>query len=167
MYTSPHRQPRWSRWTLTPQYPVSLETALYLIRSTLLRLNDADFSGNYSVLRDLASPAFQSANTDAHLAEVFRNLRRRRVDLSPVALEAPHLTAAPTLYGDGTLQLSGFFPTRPLQISFSLKFADVYGYWRLIAIAVGTPKAPLVKKPPTRGRAARKDSKGPTHHHSS
>ena len=40
--------------------PVSLEQALYLIRSTLLRLNDANRSGNYTVLRDLAAPDFQA-----------------------------------------------------------------------------------------------------------
>jgi hypothetical protein len=38
------------------QLPVPLEQALYLIRSTLLTLNDANRTGNYTVLRDLASP---------------------------------------------------------------------------------------------------------------
>ena len=35
--------------------PVTLEKALYLIRSTLLTLNDANRTGNYTVLRDLAA----------------------------------------------------------------------------------------------------------------
>jgi len=39
-----------------PAMPVSTEQALYLIRSTLLTLNDANRSGNYTVLRDLAAP---------------------------------------------------------------------------------------------------------------
>ena len=38
-----------------PQLPVSLEQALYLIRSTLLSLNDANRTGNYTVLRDLGA----------------------------------------------------------------------------------------------------------------
>ena len=38
--------------------PVSIEQTLYLIRATLLTLNDANRSGNYSVLRDLAAPDF-------------------------------------------------------------------------------------------------------------
>jgi hypothetical protein len=45
--------------------PVSVEQALYLIRSTLLTLNDANRSGNYTVLRDLATPDFQARNTAA------------------------------------------------------------------------------------------------------
>ena len=35
---------------------ISNEQALYLVRSTLLTLNDANRSGNYTVLRDLAGP---------------------------------------------------------------------------------------------------------------
>ena len=45
--------------------PVSDEQALYLIRSTLSTLSDANRSGNYSVLRDLAAPDFQARNTAA------------------------------------------------------------------------------------------------------
>jgi hypothetical protein len=48
-----------------PPMPVSLEQALYLIRSTLLTLNDANRTGNYTVLHDLASPEFQARNTAA------------------------------------------------------------------------------------------------------
>jgi hypothetical protein len=57
--------------------PVSTEQALYLVRSTLLTLNDANLSGNYSVLRDLAAPDFQARNTAADLAQTFSDLRRR------------------------------------------------------------------------------------------
>jgi flagellar motor protein MotB len=42
-----------------PAMPVSTEQALYLVRSTLLTLNDANQSGNYTVLRDLAAPDFR------------------------------------------------------------------------------------------------------------
>jgi hypothetical protein len=51
--------------------PVSVEQAFYLIRSTLLTLNDANRSGNYSVLRDLAAPDFQAKNSAADLADSF------------------------------------------------------------------------------------------------
>lgn len=134
-----------------PRYPVSLEQALYLIRSTLLTLNDANRSGNYTVLRDLAAPTFQAENTDADLADDFKDLRRRRIDLYAVALDTPHLIAAPALDQDGMLQLSGFFPTRPLRITFDLKFQDVSGQWRLFGISVATPQAPPAKSPATRG----------------
>ncbi|XUJ36695.1 hypothetical protein ACQ5SK_19580 [Bradyrhizobium japonicum] len=52
---------------MQPSLPVSLEQALYLIRSTLLSLNDANRTGNYTVLRDLAAPDFQARNAAADL----------------------------------------------------------------------------------------------------
>lgn len=140
--------------TARPRYPVSLDQALYLVRSTLLTLNNADRSGNYTVLRDLASPRFQAENTDADLAGHFKDLRRRRIDLYAVALEAPHLTTPPALDNDGMLQLKGYFPTRPLRITFNLKFQDVSGHWRLFAISVGTPKAPPSKSSAASSRTA-------------
>ena len=65
--------------------PVSTEQALYLIRSTILTLNDANRSGNYTVLRDLAAPDFQSRNTTTDLSQIFSDLRRRNFDLYAVA----------------------------------------------------------------------------------
>jgi hypothetical protein len=129
--------------------PLSIEQTLYLIRSTLLTLNDANRSGNYSVLRDLAAPDFQARNTAADLAQIFADLRRRNFDLFGVALLAPQLTAAPTLDAERRLRLTGFFPTRPQQINFDLSFQLVGDRWRLFGIAVATPEAPpLAPAPP-------------------
>ncbi len=122
-----------------PTLPVTLEQALYLIRSTLLTLNDANRSGNYSVLRDLAAPDFQAKNTAADLAQSFADLRRRNFDLFSVALAAPQLTNPP-VDGGGMLRLTGLFPTRPLQINFDLLFQNVSGQWRLFGISVATPQ---------------------------
>src|SRR5262249_39647709 len=121
---------------------ISSEQALYLVRSTLLRLNDANLSGNYTVLRDLAAPDFRAKNTAADLAQAFTDLRRRNFDLFAVALLEPKLTTGPELDDKGRLHLAGFFPTRPLQIHFDLTFESVGGHWRLWGINVATPQAP-------------------------
>ncbi|WP_269930965.1 hypothetical protein [Aminobacter sp. HY435] len=121
--------------------PVSLEQALYLIRSTLLTLNDANRSGNYTVLHDLAAPDFQANNTAADLGQNFSDLRHRNFDLYGVALLAPQFTEAPALDQNGLLHLNGFFPTQPQQIRFDLAFQVAAGQWRLFAIAVATPEA--------------------------
>jgi hypothetical protein len=122
--------------------PISAQQATYLVRSALLRLNDANRSGNYTVLRDLAAPDFQARNSPADLAQSFADLRRRNFDLFAVALLAPEFTAAPAAEKNGTTRLSGFFPTRPLLIRFDLIFQSVNGTWRLYAISVSTPDAP-------------------------
>lgn len=125
-----------------PALPVSLEQALYLIRSTLLTLNDANRSGNYTVLRDLASPDFQVKNTAADLAQIFSDLRKRNFDLHAVAISAPQLTVAPRIEQNNMLRLSGYFPTQPLRINFDMLFQNVGGQWRLFGLSVATPQAP-------------------------
>jgi hypothetical protein len=130
------------------QLPVSLEQALYLIRSTLLTLNDANRSGNYTVLRELAAPNFQSKNSAADLGTVFSDLRARKIDLFPVALLAPQLSSPPSLVNNGMLRLTGTFPTQPLQISFDLLFENVAGQWRLFGISVQTPQAQAASPTP-------------------
>ncbi|WP_025032980.1 hypothetical protein [Bradyrhizobium sp. DOA9] len=124
-----------------PSLPVSLEQALYLIRSTLLTLNDANRTGNYTVLRDLAAPDFQARNTAADLGLNFLDLRRRNFDLYGAALLAPQFTDAPALDQWGMLRLAGYIPTQPQQIKFDLTFQTVAGQWRLFAIAIATPDA--------------------------
>ena len=134
--------------------PVSIEQALYLVRSTLLTLNDANLSGNYSVLRDLAAPDFQARNTAADLGQTFSDLRRRNFDLYGAALLAPQLTVVPALDQSGMLHLAGYIPTRPQQINFDLVFQVVGNRWRLYSISIATPEAapaqPQAQAPPPR-----------------
>ena len=125
--------------------PISSGQAVYLVRSTLMMLNDANRSGNYSVLRDLASPDFQARNSAADLAQNFADLRRRQFDLFAAALLEPHLTVVPALDANGRLQLTGFFPTSPSRINFDLIFQPVSGEWRLLAVSVATPPAPATQ----------------------
>jgi len=134
--------------------PVSIEQALYLVRSTLLTLNDANLSGNYTVLRDLAAPDFQARNTAADLGQTFSDLRRRNFDLYGAALLAPQLTVVPALDQSGMLHLAGYIPTRPQQINFDLMFQVVGNRWRLYSISIVTPEAvpaqPQAQAPPAR-----------------
>jgi hypothetical protein len=125
--------------------PISHGQAVYLVRSALMTLNDANRSGNYSVLRDLAAPDFQARNSAADLAQSFADLRRRNFDLFAVGLLAPQFTAGPALDSSGRLRLTGFFPTNPLRISFDLTFQSVGGQWRLLEISVATPPAPATQ----------------------
>lgn len=137
------------RWAVQPaaaatkkaSEPIGIEQTLYLIRSSLLTLNDANRSGNYSVLRDLAAPDFQAKNSAADLAMIFSDLRARKVDLFAVALVAPKLSAPPALDANKMLRLTGSFPTTPLRIDFDLRFQNVGGFWLLYGVSVATPKA--------------------------
>ena len=123
-----------------------------LIRTALLTLNDAVQTGNFTVLRDKASPSFQAANTAAKLGMIFQNLVRQSVDLSAVSIITPQLTDKPAIDANGRLRLKGNFPGTPVRIDFDLLFESVAGRWRLFGISVapattGAPGAPAAAQP--------------------
>ena len=126
---------------------------LILIRSALIALDQGNKTGNYTVLRDLGAPAFQT-NTAARLAEIFVAQRRDNIDLSGVAVLDPQLTLLPQVEPNGMLRMAGFFPSVPTQVNFELIYAPVNGQWRLFGISVNlgqaAPAAPAaeVRPPP-------------------
>jgi len=117
------------------------ESTLVLIRSTLLRLDDALKTGNYTVLRDLGAPSFREANTAGRLHEIFGNLSAQRIDMSTVAILAPKLPQPPTVDQNGRLRISGNFPGDPVQLNFDLAFEAVAHRWRLFGISVNLAKS--------------------------
>jgi hypothetical protein len=123
---------------------------LILIRETMLALDQANKTGNYTVLRDLGSPAFQQNNA-ARLGEIFASERRDNLDLSGVAVLEPQLSLLPQIEPNGLLHMTGFFPSAPEQINFDVAYAPVNGQWRLFGISVGLahsgPAAPTAPPP--------------------
>jgi hypothetical protein len=124
---------------------------LILIRSSLLALDQANKTGNYTVLRDIGAPAFQN-NTAARLGEIFAKLRSDNLDLSGEAVLDPQLSLLPQIEASGLMHMSGFFPSVPSQVNFDLAFAAVNGQWRLFGISVSigqmAPAAPQPTAPP-------------------
>lgn len=112
-----------------------------LIRTTLVALNHANQTGNYTVLRDLGAPGFQSANSAAKLGEIFNALRGRNLDLGPLVVVEPKLVRPAAIADQGMLRITGFFPTKPEQVNFDLVFEPVGAQWRLFGLAVNTSPA--------------------------
>jgi hypothetical protein len=132
---------------------------LILIRSALLALDQANKTGNYTVLRDLGAPGFQ-VNTAARLAEIFAKQRNDNLDLSGVAAIDPQLSLLPQIETNGLMRMAGFFPSVPSQVNFELAFAPVNGQWRLFGLSVSIGQAapaapdspaPAPAKPPRNG----------------
>jgi len=114
--------------------------ALYLVRSTLMTLDDANRTGNYSVLRQLASPSFQQANSAGQLADAFA-AQRARLDLSVAALAQPHWDQPPAIGPDRLLRLVGDYIVETERLRFALAFEATAGAWRLFEIHVGLEAA--------------------------
>ena len=123
---------------------------LILIRSSLIALDQANKTGNYTVLRDLGAPGF-AVNTSATLAEIFARQRKEGLDFSGVAVLEPQLTVLPQIEANGMMRMAGFFPSVPKQLNFELGFAPVAGEWRLFGISVNVgsaaPAAPETPPP--------------------
>ena len=105
-----------------------------LIKNTIIALNQANLTGNYSVLRELGTPAFQARNSTARLSEIFAKLRRDRVDMSGIVLLEPKLTSAQRRKNQ--MRLTGFFESKPIRIRFDAAYFNIGGRMRLHGLAV-------------------------------
>ena len=123
-----------------PVIPDGYQLSL-LIYATLTALDQANSTGNYTVLRSLAAPEFQRLNPPSALANVFAKYRERHVVLAPIMLFQPKLIEEPAIGSDGLLRLKGFFPTQPLRIGFELAFQMVGSNWRLMTLSVAPSPA--------------------------
>jgi hypothetical protein len=112
------------------------EHMLGLIRTTIVAVNQANQTGNYTVLRDLGAPDFRNANDASRLASIFQVLREQGIDFSPLLQIPPEVSEAPAIDALGLLHLVGFFPTEPLRVNFDLSFQAEKGRWRPYTISV-------------------------------
>ena len=113
---------------------------LTLIKTSIIALNQANQANDYSVLYKTAAPGFQKANPEAKLAETFAKFREAKLDLSPIVNFQPKVKQ-PELTEQGYLRLTGYFPTKPLQVNFDLLYENVQGDWKLYGIALAPVKA--------------------------
>ena len=122
-----------------------------LIWSSMAALDQANQTGNYSVLRDLGAPSFQTNNSAATLGGIFQQLRNQQVDLGYTLVVGPTLQFPPAIVQGGLLRVRGNFPLRPAPIAFDLLFQNISGQWRIFGIAV----APIVSPAPQSGSTRR------------
>ena len=107
-----------------------------LVWSAMAALDQANQTGNYSVLRDLGAPSFQTNNSAATLGAIFESLRAQQVDLGYTLVVMPTLEIAPQIVEGGLLRVRGTFPMRPSILGFDLLFENIAGQWRIFGIAV-------------------------------
>src|SRR5436190_13788083 len=63
----------------TPSTVPDFRGQVMLIRNTITALNHGNISGNYTVLRDLATEQFRQRNTAGDLASTFATLRKAKM----------------------------------------------------------------------------------------
>jgi hypothetical protein len=129
-----------------------------LIKTTIIAVNQANMTGNYTLLRDLGTPDFQRSNNATRLAEAFASLRQRNLDLAPILFITPKLAGPPSLQQNGSIRLTGLIPSSPEQVHFDFAFLQVDGQWMLdgISLAMVQPKAPIETSAAPAAQAAKK-----------
>lgn len=118
-------------------YAVPEETVLTrLVWTTMVTVDNANRTGDYSVLLALGAPSFQANNSEEDLATLFASLRENRVDIGKAILIEPTWLLEPAVNGQGILRLRGGFEYRPRAIRFDILFQNVGGGWRILGLSV-------------------------------
>lgn len=107
-----------------------------LLWATVVSVDSANRSGNYSVLRDLAAQSFQIENNPARLAEIFAGIRNSRIDLTNALLVPPTYTQAPVMLREDVFRVTGYFQIRPVSLSFDVLYQWEQGQWKLLGIDI-------------------------------
>jgi len=116
------------------------QVMLAMVRSAVIALNQANLTGNYTVLNKMSAPGFKEANSPSKLEEIFAALRGRDLDLGPVTVIEPGLYRPPAILNNGMLRLTGFFPSQPERVNFDLAYQLIDGEWKLFGIGVNTSR---------------------------
>ena len=114
---------------------LSNEAQVVLVHSTLARLNDANLTGNYSILLQRASEGFRQANPPTQMAQGFEAFRASGVDLWAASIYPIRWREEFVELGQ-SLRIVGVVESRPQEVTFDLGFVFENGEWRLASIAV-------------------------------
>jgi hypothetical protein len=124
------------------QKPPTPELQEVLIKASLITFNDANVTGNYSVLHAKMSKPFRDQFTPEKLKEAFKAFVDQHIDFDIVVAKPPVPTEAVKVDDDGRLALRGYFDTKPSRVHYDLAFIMSEGEWKLIKLNVDVKKAP-------------------------
>ena len=83
-----------------------------LVKASLLSFNDANITGNYTVLHAKLSKPFRQQFPPERLKETFKDFSEKNIDIDVVAAAQADLRPAPMIDPDGKLRGKGLFPDR-------------------------------------------------------
>jgi opacity protein-like surface antigen len=107
-----------------------------LVKSTLMTFNDANLTGNYTVLYDKASKPFKAQLSVQKLVDGFKGFREKKVNLASIVSADMDPGNKATINNDGVLNLKGRFKDDEKRIRFDLNFVYEDGSWKLLGIEV-------------------------------
>jgi hypothetical protein len=124
---------------VTPAFSATLPTdneQEILVKATLMTFNDANLTGNYSVLFDKSSKVFRSQVSAEKLSEAFKVFRTKNINLESIVADEIDSSKDPKIDGDGVLHLNGRFKDEEKKVRFDLKFVKEDGAWKILGLNV-------------------------------
>jgi hypothetical protein len=125
--------------TLSPALAVELpsdDDQDVLIRTTLMTFNDANMTGDYTVLFAKASKQFQAQLSVEKLAAAFAGFRKNELFFEEVVTADYDSSEKAKLDGEGALVLAGVFKTDDMQVKYKLRFVQNSKIWKVLGINV-------------------------------
>jgi hypothetical protein len=113
--------------------PVTQEV---LVKSTLLTFNDANVTGNYTVMHAKLSKPFRDKFSPERLKEVFKVFHEKQIDIDLIAAKQPTASKPAQVDDNGVLQLHGYFDTSPSRVHYELDYIMSDGEWKPVRINV-------------------------------
>ena len=111
-----------------------------LVRTTLMTFNDANMTGNYSVLIAKASKQFQTQFTPEKVAASLESFRVNHLFFEEVVTEKYDSTEKPTIDPEGGLNLAGAFKSSTMEVKYKLRFIQNDSKWKLLGFNVNATK---------------------------
>ncbi|HTT47241.1 MAG TPA: hypothetical protein VMG39_04465 [Pseudolabrys sp.] len=107
-----------------------------LIKTSLLTLNDANITGNYTVLHAKLAKPFRDQFSPDRLKQAFKSFADQKIDWGLIATKPPVATSESKIDSRGALLLRGYFDTRPSRVTYDLDFLPSEGEWKPIKLNV-------------------------------
>jgi hypothetical protein len=112
-----------------------------LIKTSLLTLNDANLTGNYTVLHAKLAKPFREQFSPDRLRQLFKGIADKKVDWGLIAAKSPIATSETDIDQRGALLLRGYFDTEPSRLFYELDLLPSEGEWKPIRLYVNVKPA--------------------------
>jgi len=112
-----------------------------LIKTSLLTLNDANLTGDYTVLHAKLAKPFREQFSPDRLKQLFKSFADKNVDWGLIAAKPPIATSESKIDKRGALLLRGYFDTEPNRLLYELDFLPSEEEWKPIRLYVNLKPA--------------------------
>lgn len=107
-----------------------------LIKTSLLTLNDAIVSGNFTVLHAKLAKPFREQFEPEQLKQAFKSFTDQKIDMAAISAEAPVATDDAQIDDRGALLLRGRFDVGRSRVAYALDFFPSEGEWKPLGLHI-------------------------------